>query len=1059
MTQEPINTDISDGLSRRKEAEDRAKRNDMKQHADKLIQGFQKIGESHSRRAIWELFQNAIDLCEHDAEIVIEHTAESLTFKHNGKPFDDNTLNCLIKQVSSKSFGNEKFQEQTDEQVGQYGTGFITTHSFGRKMLLSGAIEEDGRYILLNNFEIDRTPKESKNLVINLSAQQEAVFDLIEKEERQTERPTYTEFCYLTETELQKKYASLAIEEIPYILPYVMVLNHKIKKVTVTNSENSTITYERINYEKNEDVYLTDLNIDGQPHQYQTLEDHKEGITIILPIKANNESHLFEDRVPRLFLYYPLIGTEKLGINFIIHSKYFSPTEPRDGIHLNSENDQVSEDEDTNRQLIDKASNMLFNYLQNHAHLIKNPINLAQINFNVQSDDAHLNEYFVKLKEQWIAVFKELPLVETSNGLENIKPANALFLDASLLKNLEILPSIYTLASKFWPNIPEVSIVEKWTALYDEWGIENGGYVKIKDVVEKIESEKSIEGFNDTNILTDFYLYLIENGYSELFNTNAILPNIRGDFRKQAQLHSSVDLPEILITIADELEPEISMKQIDSRFKFTLELTPYNKRNYSDEIRNSINITIPDDITTDKIVEKKSEKYFNRFIDYCKVATTSNSDSVPSKVVKHICRYYNYSEELIQVPQHESEKIENRSAQIKLIRVYVNDINQNDTSWVEDNLIELKEFVTLSEGYSDYKELYTNLSMFPNQIFELCVQSRLHIDDKIPDEIKDLYDEIVEPDIPVRAILAHPDFAALLSNQDEKKTPNSLSEKIEDRFSSDSLYTDINENKYKKYIIEIINKLSTDSRWQKYFPALNTRRANIMLDTVTDEHTKNEVFSILSLTPEKIKKLGSVSNNPNLERIIDLGVQAFQNELHRDADFQHKHALGTHLEGILKSRLNSIIPGEIKAKPESEQNGQDIIIYIDEVPFYYIEVKSKWVKDTPIRMSKNQTLKCFKHSDKYSLCSIDMVDYQGEDREKVESLDGIIDRIRFNTDIGTKVEHLINVYEQTDVSDEIRLDGEFRTYIPKSYIEKGKSLEEFENYLVKELQDNYAKQH
>lgn len=1056
MNQEPQNTIAIDGVSRRKQAEKNAKQNDMKQHADKLIQGFQKIGESHSRRAIWELFQNAIDLCEQDAEIIIEHTDESLTFKHNGKPFDDNTLNCLIKQVSSKAFGNEKFQEEADEQVGQYGTGFITTHSFGRKLLLTGSIEEDGRYIPLNKFEIDRSPKDSKTLVDNLYSQQEAVFDLIEKGIREDSKTEYTEFCYLTETEPQKKYALLAVEEIPYILPYVMVLNHKIKKVTVTDSQNKTV-YERQGYGKEKDVYLTDISINGQPHQYQTLEDHKEGITVILPIKANNQSYLFDERVPRLFLYYPLIGAEKLGINFIIHSKYFSPTEPRDGIHLNSENDQVKDDEKANQLLIEKASKMVFEYQKTHAHEIKNPINLAQINFNTTSDDKFLNEYFKKLKQQWIDVFKELPLVETAIGTENIKPSQARFLHSLLLQNPEVQPYVYAIVSKFWSNIPAENIVSKWTVLFDEWNIQNAGYVTIQDVVEKIETEKQLHSFGDLGALKKFYQYLIEHGYSELFNARAILPNIRGEFRKQALLNSSVDLPEVLISIADELEPEISKKQIDSAFKFSLELTTYNKKHYSDEIRNSINVTIPDDATSASIIEMKSETYFNRFLDYCKIATTSTSDSAPSKVVRHICKYYNYSEDLIPVPQHENEKIDNRSAQIKLIRVFVNDIYRRDKAWVENNLVAHKEFVTLLEGYSDYKELFSTLSIFPNQLFELCVQSRLHIDDKIPDEIKDLYDRITKPDVPVRATLAHPNFAMLLSNPDEKKTTNSLTEKIEDCFSPDRLYNDINENEHKKDIIEIINKLSGDSKWQKYFPILTTRRANIMLDTVTDENTKNEVFSILSLAPEKIKKIGAVSNNPNLERIIDLGVQAFQKELHKEADFQHKHALGTHLEDVLTSRLKSIIPGEIKARPEPAQNGQDIIIYVDTKPVYYIEVKSKWVSETPIRMSRNQTLKCYKHSDAYSLCSIDMVDYAGEDREKIKSLENIEGRIRFNTDIGTKVEHLINVLEQTDVADEIRLDGEFRTYIPKSYIEEGITLKEFEEFLIKELQNSYAK--
>ena len=54
-----------------KRAEEEAMRADMKQHADKLIQGFENLKDSHAKRAIWELFQNAIDLSEKCEVIII----------------------------------------------------------------------------------------------------------------------------------------------------------------------------------------------------------------------------------------------------------------------------------------------------------------------------------------------------------------------------------------------------------------------------------------------------------------------------------------------------------------------------------------------------------------------------------------------------------------------------------------------------------------------------------------------------------------------------------------------------------------------------------------------------------------------------------------------------------------------------------------------------------------------------------------------------------------------------------------------------------------------------
>src|SRR5690554_4115668 len=115
-------------------AKDEAVEADLKQHADKLIQGFEKMDNSHAKRAVWELVQNACDLTDH-CEITIDFSGDQFRFTHNGALFTSNTLISLVKQVSSKS------TENTDE-VGQFGTGFITTHSFGKKFTIQSFLEE-----------------------------------------------------------------------------------------------------------------------------------------------------------------------------------------------------------------------------------------------------------------------------------------------------------------------------------------------------------------------------------------------------------------------------------------------------------------------------------------------------------------------------------------------------------------------------------------------------------------------------------------------------------------------------------------------------------------------------------------------------------------------------------------------------------------------------------------------------------------------------------------------------------------------------------------------------
>ena len=89
--------------------------NDMRQHANKIIQGIKKLDINDSNRAIWELFQNAVDLSE-ECNVQIKLTESTFEFSHNGEPFTPMTLDCLFKQVSSKTL-EEKKQQYNENTV------------------------------------------------------------------------------------------------------------------------------------------------------------------------------------------------------------------------------------------------------------------------------------------------------------------------------------------------------------------------------------------------------------------------------------------------------------------------------------------------------------------------------------------------------------------------------------------------------------------------------------------------------------------------------------------------------------------------------------------------------------------------------------------------------------------------------------------------------------------------------------------------------------------------------------------------------------------------------
>lgn len=1027
-----------DRKKEREEAEKRSKHNDMKQHADKLIQGFQKLSDSHAKRAIWELFQNAIDLSEH-AEITIQLTDDSLIFQHNGKHFDDNTLNCLIKQVSSKS------GDTNDDEIGQYGTGFITTHSFGRKILLSGSLAQNNHFISLDDFVIDRTPKNSNELIQELIKQQDKVFELIEKGVYVKEAAQLTKFAYLTETDLQATYAQEAIDSIPLILPYVMTLNDRLKKVTVIDRTGQHTQYHKGEEKGVNDMVETQISINDKPYTVYSLQDNDKNVAIVLPIENGNRAIKFSEKLSRLFLFYPLIGTEQFGMNFLIHAKHFSPTEQRDGVYLKSKTEQIQENEKSNREIINKASLKIFGFLEDHAETIVNPINLAKINFPILSDKPLLNEYFNGLKSDWIDKFKNLKLVES--GLVRITPSEAVFISAELLASEKAYDAIYNLVSKFWSMIPNKALAKEWTEIIVEWGDSSIAFISRTDLVQKIQDAGNLSIFTDKQDLIIFYQSIIDLEHTGLFNDFKLLPNLKGEFRNFSSLNQHLNLSQILLEIADVIMPDVPKRHVHEEFKFSLPFTPYTRENYSSDINEHLSKSVKEKFSSQDI----SPQFLQTFIRYCKLVSNRNSDSVPSKLMRLISGYYRQGTELIEVSDLNKDELDIRPPQKRLLRLFLIDVGKESSTWVEENLSFLKDVIMLGSNYHDFEDLYHTLPIYPSQLNEIASQSSLSPEEEIPSEIKDLYDLVVRPDKPIRSTLVHPDFAICLKGK-EKKSVRSLTEKIETIFSEDGQYADVGDHRFINEILYIIQNISNNPEWGQYFPLLNSKRANIMLARVTDERIKEDVFSIVTLEAAKINKLGELARNPDIEEIIKLGEEKLEEKKRAEEEFEFKKKIGTHIEGLVRARIGKDIK-DFRVAVVDQQGGQDMVILMKEKIVYYIEVKSRWDSKNSIRMSYSQCNKAVEHKERFSLCAVDLVDYHpkdGSDRHLVDDITKIIDKIKFVNDIGYKIEPLITADIRVKTKeDEVRLSDDYRAIVPQPLINKsGITLSDFVTQLI-----------
>ena len=468
-------------------------RSDLKQHADKMLRDFEKFNNFSSNRAIWELVQNACDLSV-NCEITIDYRFGKIAFSHNGKPFETKSLISLIKQVSGKYGDQEDIPE-----VGKYGTGFLTTHTFGRKFTIQSVLKTGDFFLPINDFEIDRSPKTWELLSDKIAIQKGLVYEIIEKESAIDVNEFKTTFTYTPESDTEKEYVRVSSLDLDEYIPLVFTVNQRLSKITVISSLGEESTYRRVSKERVDNVkginlYKTVIATTQEEKWIYSLVEEDDAIEIILPVNKEHDVFEFSDRVARLFLYYPLVGSEDFGINFLINCNKFLPNEPRSGIHLSSNKDQVKEQEEANRLIVDKSTDLIFEFLKSNIIEVSSPLLYANVSFKTNTEDSILNEYFEALQQRWNKELSSLPFVKTASGYKEVQ--EVVFFHEELIADKESdLKTIYQIASKYYENIPVIEDVLKWSIYANNWNDDDIQFINHHDLLTKT-SEDDLGAFN-----------------------------------------------------------------------------------------------------------------------------------------------------------------------------------------------------------------------------------------------------------------------------------------------------------------------------------------------------------------------------------------------------------------------------------------------------------------------------------------------------------------------------------------------------------------------------------
>ena len=114
-------------------------------------------------RWIWELLQNATDASSaNGVRVWLTLKPDRVVFQHDGLPFNYKNIAHLIYH------GTTKFAPLVDgvDPIGQYGTGFLTTHLISKTVSVRGKLDDKKRF----DFLLDRRGDSADDLKAAMEA-------------------------------------------------------------------------------------------------------------------------------------------------------------------------------------------------------------------------------------------------------------------------------------------------------------------------------------------------------------------------------------------------------------------------------------------------------------------------------------------------------------------------------------------------------------------------------------------------------------------------------------------------------------------------------------------------------------------------------------------------------------------------------------------------------------------------------------------------------------------------------------------------------------------------
>lgn len=796
--------------------------------------------------------------------------------------------------------------------------------------------------------------------------------------------------------------------------------------------------------EFSEKVIRLDCNT-GKQEEYacKSLQSDKGDIVIIPPFPDICGD---VDKIPSLFLWFPLLGTEHFGVNFIFHSKRFYPVEKRNNIMLpKSSNDK--EKGVQNALVLREMMDALFEYYDDTDNANSLSREMCEVSFPRFNDDEETQKFYNEFQELWINKIINWKVIPINGKHYNITDSRVRLLHPSFYDKLskesrckyERILAEYAALPKQPDGLSFLMPVEDligWSETVANWGCEESEsfFISIRDVCSSIKTR--------TEKLHDFLSLMKENGELEdAVKEYQLLPNRNGQLLERAKLCHGDFMSDEIYELVRLLMGHDAGRMIDLAFLDICEVGNYT----IDNLRQAINSTMRDwRMKTLEGSARLTDTELNALIKFCSTSSQNVFNNQRGRLMPILTVFYevDFKQNHIEKLQENEEDFYDVAFKL-LIEYTMLQISKTDTDWLKEKKDWLYSFLkeytsSMSESKLDKLD---NYDIIPCQQNFLCKANELHRNAGVPEEMAEIYRIVFEEDLHEQWV--DEKFENLLDF--EIDDPKDVAAKIEKQLVED-MKQEHADRHFEKIVREIILHIRKEESWKSWFEQIAEKQAKYTFE-MTSIDAQKSLFSLMDLSEDDLSRLAVLNEGGDLMRLLDEVERQRQKEMDKEARFDHLHKIGKYIEDCLRHKFDSsLVKIESPATVEDDQAGQDITISINmdgqNVEVYYVEVKSKWDFSEPAHMSTSQIQKAVNNRDKYALCCVDLRQHKNADLRNL-SEDTICDCTKVKMKIGEELYPLVNnIIEASKESEDKQIKiSEYRSNMSAIIFEQGESLD------------------